>query len=231
LDKKASPDYGALKIRVEELAQGPEDRPDIEARLKKLSQHGIPRKKLDPDEVINKKKQILDRVQTRAEEYEQVCRNCAKSSALAIMEEFGFGDITAITALSPFPGVALTGDTCGAISGGMAAFALYFGKDDLLAFEANARLYGKCRKLIKRFEQVLGTTKCREIHQNVIFGRYYDTSDITEGYPAFISDKGFEKCGLPPGIGARPEPEGSWHHRESDEGRDRHLSECGQPGP
>jgi C_GCAxxG_C_C family probable redox protein len=203
LNKKASSDYGALKIRVEELAQGPEDRPAIEARLKKLSQHGIPRKKLDPDEVISKKKQILDRVQTRAEEYEQVCQSCAKSSALAIMEEFGFGDITVITALSPFPGVALTGETCGAISGGMTALALYFGKDDLLAFEANARVYGKCRNLIKRFEQVLGTTKCREIHQNVIFGRYYDASDIAEGYPAFISDKGFEKCGLPPGIGAR----------------------------
>ena len=203
MDKKAYPDYGALKIRVKELAKGPEDRPSIEARLKKFLQHGIPRKKLHPDEVISKKKQILERVQMRAEEYEQVSQSCSKSSALAIMEEFGFGDIKIITSLSPFPGVALTGETCGAISGGMTALALYFGKDDLLDFEANARLYGKCRKLIKRFEQALGTTKCREIHQNVIFGRYYDTADITEGYPAFISDKGFEKCGLPPGIGAR----------------------------
>ena len=201
--EKPSPDYGALKIRAKELAKGPEDRPVIEARLKKLSQHGIPIKKLDPDEVISQKKQILDRVQVRAEEYEQVSQSCAKSSALAIMEEFGFGDIKVITALSPFPGIALTGDTCGAISGGMTALALYFGKDDLLDFAANAWIYGQCRKFIQRFEQVLGTTKCREIHQNVIFGRYYDTADINEGYPAFIRDKGFEKCGLPPGIGAR----------------------------
>ena len=201
--EKPSPDYGALKIRAKELAKGPEDRPVIEARLKKLSQHGIPIKKLDPDEVISQKKQILDRVQVRAEEYEQVSQSCAKSSALAIMEEFGFGDIKVITALSPFPGIALTGETCGAISGGMTALALYFGKDDLLDFAANAWIYGQCRKFIQRFEQVLGTTKCREIHQNVIFGRYYDTADINEGYPAFIRDKGFEKCGLPPGIGAR----------------------------
>ena len=201
--EKAPPDYRALKIRVKKLAKGPEDRPAIEARLKKLSQHGIPRKKLDPDEVISQKKQILDRVQMRAEEYEQVSQSCAKSSALAVMEEFGFGDIKVITGLSPFPGVALTGETCGAISGGMTALALYFGKDDLLDFAANARLYGKCRKLIQRFEQGLGTTKCREIHQDIIFGRYHDTADINEGYPAFISDKGFEKCGLPPGIGAR----------------------------
>ncbi len=203
MTEKPSPDYGALKIRAKELAKGPEDRPVIEARLKKLSQHGIPIKKLDPDEVISQKKQILDRVQMRAEEYEQVSQSCAKSSALAIMEEFGFGDIKVITALSPFPGIALTGETCGAISGGMTALALYFGKDDLLDFAANAWIYGQCRKFIQRFEQVLGTTKCREIHQNVIFDRYYDTADISEGYPAFIRDKGFEKCGLPPGIGAR----------------------------
>jgi C_GCAxxG_C_C family probable redox protein len=203
MTEKESPDYEALKIKVEALAKGPGNRPAIEARLKELSQYGIPTKKLDPNEVIGKKEQILDRVQMRAEEYEQVSQSCAKSSALAVMEEFGFGDIKVITALSPFPGIALTGETCGAVSGGMTALALYFGKDDLLAFEANARLYGKCRKLIKRFEQALGTTKCREIHQNVIFGRYYETADIAEGYPGFLSDKGFEKCGLPPGIGAR----------------------------
>jgi C_GCAxxG_C_C family probable redox protein len=201
--EKTSPDYEALKIRVQKLAEGPEDRSGIEARLKKLSQDGIPRKKLNPDEVISQRKQILDRVQTRAEEYEQVSQSCAKSSALAVMEEFGFGDIKVITGLSPFPGIALTGETCGGVSGGMTALALYFGKDDLLDFAANARLYGKCRKLIQRFKQTLGTTKCREIHQNVIFGRYHDTADINEGYPAFISDKGFDKCGLPPGVGAR----------------------------
>ena len=203
MSEKVSPDYGALKIRVRELAKGPEDRQAVEARLKKLSQNGILRKKPDPYEVISRKKQILDRVQVRAEEYEQVSQSCAKSSALAVMEEFGFGDIKVITGLSPFPGVALTGETCGGVSGGMTALALYFGKDDLLDFAANARLYGKCRKLIQRFKQTLGTTKCREIHQNVIFGRYQDTADINEGFPAFISDKGFDKCGLPPGVGAR----------------------------
>jgi len=201
--EKASPDYGALKIRVRKLAKGPEDRPGIEARLKKLSQDGIPGKKLDPAEVISQRKHILARVQKRAEEYEQVSQSCAKSAALAVMEEFGFGDIKVITGLSPFPGIALTGETCGAISGGMTALALYFGKDDLLDFAANAQLYGKCRKLIQRFEQTLGTTKCREIHQDVIFGQYHNTADINEGYPGFINDKGFEKCGLPPGVGAR----------------------------
>lgn len=71
------------------------------------------------------------------------------------------------------------------------------GPEDKETIEAGLKV------LFQSFEQAFGTTKCREIHENVIFGRYYNTADIEEGYPSFVRDKGFEKCGLPPGIGAR----------------------------
>jgi C_GCAxxG_C_C family probable redox protein len=203
MNEKTSPDYETLKRRVNELTDGPENRAAIEERLKRISEHGIPEKKIDPDEIVKNKEQVLDRVQKMAEAYEQVSQSCAKSSALAVMEEFGLGNIKVVTALSPFPGVALTGETCGAVSGGMAALALYFGQDDLLDIGTNAKVYGKCRKFIQSFLTEMGTTKCREIHKDVIFGRYYETADPNEGYPAFVRDRGFEKCGLPPGIGAR----------------------------
>ena len=203
MEKKQSPDYSLLKAQVKKLAKGPANKAAVEARLKEFSQKGIPKKMLDPDEMIAQKQKILDRVQRRAEEYEQVSQSCAKSSALAVMEEFGFGDITVITALSSFPGISLTGETCGAVTGSMAALSLYFGKSDLLDFTANARSYAQCRRFIHLFEQEIGTTKCHEIHEDVIFGTYHDPSDIHEGYPAFLKDKGFEKCALPPGIGAR----------------------------
>jgi C_GCAxxG_C_C family probable redox protein len=203
MNEKTSPDYETLKIRVSELANGPENRAAIEERLKQFSEHGIPEKKIDPDEIINNKEQVLDRVQKMAEAYEQVSQSCAKGSALAVMEEFGLGDIKVVTALSPFPGVALTGETCGAVTGGMATLALHFGRDDLLDVGTNAKVYGKCRKFIQGFLAEMGTTKCREIHEDVIFGQYYETADPNEGYPAFVRDRGFEKCGLPPGIGAR----------------------------
>jgi len=203
MNEKTSPDYETLKKRVKQLSNGPENRAAIEERLKQLSKHGIPVKKLDPDEIITQKEQILDRVQRMAEVYEQVTQSCAKSSALAVMEEFGLGNIKIVTALSPFPGVALTGETCGAVSGGMVALSLYFGQDDLLNVGANAGVYAKCRKFIQRFLREMGTTKCKDIHENVIFGQYYETADPNEGYPAFVKDRGFEKCGLPPGIGVR----------------------------
>jgi C_GCAxxG_C_C family probable redox protein len=201
--EKPSPDYPALKARVLKLANGPDDRAAVEARLKKLSSEGIPRKQIIRGEMIANKQVILHRVQKRAEEYEQVDQNCAKSPALAVMEEFGFGDIKIITALSSLPGVALTGETCGAVLGGLVALSTYFGNDDLLDYSANARSYAQSRKFIYLFEKELGATKCRHIHKDVIFGQYHNVADPQEGYPAFVRDKGFEKCALPSGVSAR----------------------------
>lgn len=200
---KEAPDYEGLRKRVQVLAEGPEDRAAVEERLRRLSKEGIPERALSEAEIISQKAAILDRVQARAEAYEQVGQSCAKGSALAVMEEFGFGNMDVIRALSPFPGIALTGETCGGVTGSMAALGLYFGRDDLLDYGANARAYGQCRKFLKRFERTLGTTKCREIHESVVFGQFHDASDPEHGYAAFMADKGFEKCGLPPGIGAR----------------------------
>jgi C_GCAxxG_C_C family probable redox protein len=201
--EKISSDYDALKAKVQELAKGPADRSVVEARLRKLSMDGIPKKQIVYDEVLAHKEEILDRVQKRAEEYEQVDQNCAKSPALALMEEFGFGDLRIITALSSFPGVALTGETCGSVLGGLAALSSYFGSHDLLDYSANARCYGQCRKFLHRFETEMGTTKCRVIHESIVFGRYHEVADPKEGFPAFLKDKGFEKCGLAPGVSAR----------------------------
>jgi C_GCAxxG_C_C family probable redox protein len=215
-----SPDFESLKRRVQELAKGLEDREAVEARLQQLARQGIFQKEMNPEELIAQKEEILERVQKRAEAYEQVNQSCAKSAALAVMEEFGYGDMKVITALSSFPGIALTGETCGGVTGAMAALCLYFGKDDLLDYNANARTYGKCRKLIQSFEQTLGTTKCREIHETVVFGQYHDVADMKEGYPAFLADNGFEKCGLPPGIGARIAAEIIIEDMERREGRE-----------
>jgi hypothetical protein len=201
-DKKV-PDYKRLKEKVKELANGPADRKAVEDHLKKLSTDGITIKKINPEEIIKNKEEILNRVQKRAEEYEQVNQNCAKSPALAIMEEFGFGDIKLITALSSFPGISLTGETCGAVSGGLAALNTYFGSKGILDFGANALCIKHCRRFIGKFEEELGTTKCRKIHEDVVFGKYYETVDREVGYPAFVADCGFNKCGLPPGVSAR----------------------------
>ena len=200
--ERGSPDYGKLKSRVEALARGPAHREAVEARVRALCEEGIPKKMIAREEMVANKKEILDRIQKRAEEYYQVTRSCAKSPALAVMETFGCGDIKVITALTAYPGVALTGETCGALLGGMAALSAYFGSDDILDFGANGRCFAQARNLLSLFEEALGTTKCHQIHEKVVFGRYYDLADMEKGRQAFMENGGFEKCALPSGLSA-----------------------------
>jgi C_GCAxxG_C_C family probable redox protein len=196
-------DYEALKRRVEELAKRDWDVLAIEARYKKLVAEGIPRKKLERDEILANKQQILNRVQRRAEEYNFLAKNCAQGTALALMEEFGLGNMEMIKALTPFPGVGGTGEMCGAVTGSLIAFGLYFGSNDMLDFEAAGATIGTAQRFMGFFEAELGHLRCSEIQEHVIFGRNMDPGASQEHMEAFAKAKGFEKCGLPPGIGAR----------------------------
>jgi C_GCAxxG_C_C family probable redox protein len=196
-------DYEALKKRVQELAERVWDVQAIEARVKKLSTKGIPKKKLNPKELLANKQQIINRVQQRAEEYNFLGRNCPKGTALAVMEEFGLGNMEIIKALSPFPGFGGTGWMCGGVTGGLIALGLYFGNDDMLNFEATGATIMAARKFMPCFEEEVGSVLCPKIQENVIFGRYMDPAASEENMEAFAKAKGFEKCSLVPGIGAR----------------------------
>lgn len=196
-------DYAALAARVQELAERVWDVPAIQARCKKLAAEGIPRQTLCRDEILANKQQILDRVQRRAEEYNFFARNCAKSTAFALLEEFGLGNMEIVKALSPFPGFGGTGWMCGGVTGSLIALGLYFGTDDLQNYEAVGATIMAARKFIHRFEEQVGAVVCPKIHQEVVFGRYMDPAASPENMQAFASAKGFEKCSLLPGIGAR----------------------------
>ncbi|MDH4135283.1 MAG: C-GCAxxG-C-C family protein [Anaerolineae bacterium] len=196
-------DYAALKSRVQELAERVWDVPTTEARYKKLAAKGIPRKKLKRNEILANKQQILDRVQRRGEEYNFLARNCPKGTALAVMEEFGLGSMEIIKALSPFPGFGGTGWMCGGVTGGLIALGLYFGSDDMLDYEATGATIMAARKFMPRFEEEVGAVICPKIQEDVIFGRYMDPAASEENMEAFARAKGFEKCSLVPGIGAR----------------------------
>jgi C_GCAxxG_C_C family probable redox protein len=196
-------DYEALQIRVQELAEREWDIPAIEARVKKLAAEGVPRKKLDREEMLANKQQILERVQRRGEEYNFLARNCARSTALAVMEEFGLGNLEIVKALSPFPGFGGTGWMCGGVTGGLIALGLYFGSDDVQDYEAVGATIMAARQFMSRFEEQVGSVVCPRIQEDVVFGQYMDPAASPENMEAFAQAKGFEKCGLLPGIGAR----------------------------
>jgi len=197
------PDYAALKEKVDELAARAWDIPALEARIRKLSAEGIPKKILNPQEMLANKEQILDRVQLHAEEYNFITKNCAQGTALALMEEFGLGNMEIIKALTPFPGVGGTGEICGGITGSLITFGLYFGGDTPLDFDAMNRTIMTSQKFMALFEGQIGHMYCADIIETVILGHRLNPGESEEAMMTFAGEKGFEKCGLPPGIGVR----------------------------
>ena len=195
-------EHELLKARAQELAEREWDMEAIIARYRRMAEEGIPRKVLNPDEVLANREQILDRVQRRAEEYNFLARNCAKGTALALLEEFGLGNLEIIQALSPFPGFGGTGWMCGAVTGGLIALGLYFGSRDVLNYDATGAAIRAAREFMPRFKAATGSVLCPEL-QEVLFGRYMDPAASPENMAAFAEAKGFEKCSLLPGIGAR----------------------------
>jgi len=196
-------DSTVLKKKVDELACRVWDDEAIKARVKKLAGKGIPRKKLDTKEMKAEKAKILDRVQLRAEEYNYIFKNCAQGTAMALLEEFGLGSMEIIKALTPFPGIGGTGEICGGITGSLIAFGLYFGSDNRLDYEAMNRTIAISQKFMAYFEDAVGHLYCSDIIETVIIGKKLNPGESEEAMITFAGAKGFEKCGLPPGYGAR----------------------------
>ena len=195
-------DYAALKKKVDELASRVWDTGAIETRVRKLMEEGIPRKTLDPQLMKANKEAILDRVQLRAEEYNFIFKNCAQGTAMALLEEFGLGNMEIIKALTPFPGVGGTGEICGGITGSLIAFGLYFGSDNRMDYEAMNKTIMMAQKFMAFFEGEIDHMYCADIIETVILGHKLNPGESEAAMMTFTKEKGFEKCGLPPAIGA-----------------------------
>jgi C_GCAxxG_C_C family probable redox protein len=195
-------DKEKLRKKVQELAERAWDIPALEARIKKLSTKGIPKKKLNPKELLANKQQVIDRVRQRAEEYNFILKNCAQGTALALMEEFGLGSMEIVKALTPFPGIGGTGEMCGGITGSLIALGLYFGSDNRLDYEAMNKTIMVAQKFMAFFEDELDHMYCADIIETVILGHKLNPGESDVAMMTFTNEKGFEKCGLPPGTGA-----------------------------
>ncbi len=196
-------DSAALKAKVKELEARKWDDRALESKMLDLMEKGIQKKKLDPEDLKAHKEEILDRVQLRAEEYNYFLKNCAQGTALALLEEFGIGSMEIVKALTPFPGVGGSGEICGGITGSLIAFGLFFGTDDRLNVKHTDKVIKLSQKFMAEFVGKIGHLYCADIIENVIMGYRINPGESEQAMVRFGHDKGFEKCGLPPGIGVR----------------------------
>ncbi len=104
-------------------------------------------------------------------------RNCAQSTFFALEQHFVLEGGPMLKALAPFPGVALRGETCGAVTGAMLALGLVFGTDD--GSGDLSTTYGPAREFCQRLEEVTGSLQCGELLERGI-GRSIDFTSPVE---------------------------------------------------
>jgi len=145
--------------------------------------------------------EVLDRVERKAGDYEERSGCCAQGCLLALQEEFGLGDSLTFKAATAMPGVALRGDTCGAVLGAIMAMGLAFGRDSLDDQKGFLRAIKYARRFTRRFEQEFDSIDCRDIVERLC-GKRFDLADPQQG-KEFEEMGGYRICRVPPGKAAR----------------------------
>ena len=118
--------------------------------------------------------------------------NCAQTTFYSLSEQFGLGGDEILKALTPLPGLAERGQTCGAITGALMAMGLIYGKDRLDDWEKYRSSLIPTNKFCHEFENEMGTTQCCKIQEKV-FGKSFNLMD-PEDLKAFQRAGATAKC-------------------------------------
>jgi C_GCAxxG_C_C family probable redox protein len=117
-----------------------------------------------------------DRLAQSARDTLSRCRNCAQTSFLVLQEEFNLQGGPILKALTPFPGIALRGETCGAVIGSLMALGLVFGRDDIDDWQGYIAALPPARRFTRRFVEQNQSTMCEGILQAKL-GRRFNLAD------------------------------------------------------
>ena len=98
-------------------------------------------------------------------------KNCAQTSFAVLQEEFDLEGGPILKALTPFPGIALRGETCGAVIGCLMAIGLVYGRDDLDDWKGYLASLPPSRRFCRRFEEEHGSTACADLLEIKLVGR------------------------------------------------------------
>jgi C_GCAxxG_C_C family probable redox protein len=118
--------------------------------------------------------------------------NCAQTSFAILCQEHDLEGDQILRALTPFPGIALRGETCGAVIGSLMALGLVYGRDDLTDFRGYIGSLPSARRFCAQFEKENGSTACRAILQEKL-GRNFDLADRAEALE-YASSGGPQAC-------------------------------------
>lgn len=122
---------------------------------------------------------FLDYLDATADTHMRLCHHCAQASFLALEEGFGLEAGELVKALTPLPGIAERGETCGAVIGALLALGLVYGRDRIDDWATWRRSLDPAQAFCRAFVEEFGSTQCGDVVEK-LFGRRYDLSDPDE---------------------------------------------------
>jgi C_GCAxxG_C_C family probable redox protein len=129
-------------------------------------------KELDAPSKAGPQSSVVD----RAKELLLSSGNCAQTSFAILNEDFDLEAEQILKALTPFPGIALRGETCGAVIGSLMALGLVYGRDDMTDWKGYIGSLPSARRFCRQFEDQNGSTACAAILQDKL-GQTFDLAD------------------------------------------------------
>jgi C_GCAxxG_C_C family probable redox protein len=139
------------------------------------------------------REELLKRIEETAHKYEKEFHGCSRCVFKALQDHFGLGDGSALKASTPLAaGVAMRGETCGALLGGLLAVGIVTAEEDLKDSNALNNSLAAAFRLAKKVEKEFGTTNCTTIQTDRL-GRFYSLAD-PEQYKTFIEAGGYVEC-------------------------------------
>ena len=120
-------------------------------------------------------------------------KNCAQTSFAVLQEEFDLEGGPILKALTPFPGISLRGETCGAVIGCLMAIGLVYGRDDLDDWKGYLASLPPSRRFCRRFEEEHGSTACADLLETKL-GHRYDLANRVDALK-YAATGGKKTCG------------------------------------
>ncbi len=127
-----------------------------------------------------KKEEIYKELEEKVEKYLPMYGSCAQASFCALNDQFELKADETVRGLKPFTGgIALKGETCGAVSGSLLALGLFFEPVNQKENEKAGSSIKYAGLFFDRFKEEFGSTRCWGVQEHQ-YGRYYDFLDPEE---------------------------------------------------
>lgn len=121
-----------------------------------------------------------------------VSRNCAQTSFSVLQDAFALEGGPILKALTAFPGLALRGETCGAVTGCLMAIGVSHGRDRLDDWDGYVACLRVSRRFCRRFEEQHGSTSCARLLETKL-GRTFNLAERGEAME-YLAAGGRETC-------------------------------------